>query len=381
MPPIPPRSAYVHVPFCRHRCGYCNFTLIAGRNDLVGQYLEALSSELSALKSPRPVDTLFLGGGTPTHVATADLKRLLQVVRKWFPLKANAEFSIEANPSDITVDKLCTLVDAGVNRLSLGVQSFNLSKLEVLERDHTASTIRHSVDLVQQYFDNFSLDLIFGVPGESLDTWNADLSAAIAISPHHVSTYGLTFEKGTLFWNRQRRGELLPISEKSDRAMFETAIDMLTSAGFEHYEISNFAISGNQCRHNQVYWVGGEYYAAGAGAARFVDGQREINHRSVSTYIKRVLGGGSPVAERERLNDEDAAREQLVFGLRRIEGIDTAEFESLTGCTIESLVGEHLHRHLELGLFEHVRGHLRLTREGIMVSDSIWPDFLSAGLC
>jgi oxygen-independent coproporphyrinogen III oxidase len=388
------RSAYIHVPFCRHRCGYCNFTLVAGRDDLIARYLQALQCELSWLEQPREVDTLFFGGGTPTHLPPSQLARLFEVVRQWLPLAAGGEFSVEANPIDLAkesgVDREkvfpkvtssprltpAPLRDAGVTRLSLGVQSFNSKKLALLERDHRAAEIYRANEYARKAVASVSLDLIFGVPGESLDDWRRDLDAALALAPDHLSTYGLTFEKGTSYWSRLSRGALARVEEDIERQMYEAAIDTLTAAGYEHYEVSNFARPGHRCQHNENYWLGRSYYAAGPGAARFVGGRREINHRSTTTYIQRVLSGQSPVAESEALGPEDAARERLVFALRRLEGIDVEQFAAETGFSVQQLGGQSLPRLVESGLLDDSAGRLRLTRRGLMISDAIWPEFL-----
>lgn len=375
----PPRSAYIHVPFCRHRCGYCNFTLIAGRDDLVGAYLAALSKELERLETPREVDTLFFGGGTPTHLPPGDLETLLTLARRWFPPAPNAEISVEANPLDLTEERCEILRDQGVNRISLGVQSFSDRKLEILERDHRSGEIQQAVQRAKGAVGpqgSVSLDLIFGAPGESAAEWRSDLADAVALHPTHVSTYGLTFEKGTQFWNRLARGELAQLPEEEEGTLYEIAIDLLEEAGFEHYEVSNFARPGFRCRHNEAYWSVAPYYAAGPGAARYVNGRREVNHGSTTTWMRRLTAGESPVAESEELNDEDRARERLVIGLRRMHGVDSAAFFEHTGRTIESLVGEALPPLLAQGLLEWHGGSLRLTRTGLLISDSIWPRFL-----
>jgi len=372
----PERSAYIHVPFCAHRCGYCNFTVAAGRDDLIEPYLVALERELAWLKTVRNVRTLFIGGGTPTQLPPAPWRRLLATVTRWFRLEQQAEFSIEANPADVDPQRLDLARQFGVTRISLGAQSFSNSNLRFLERDHAGKDVLRAVALARERFDSVSLDLIFGLPHESLEGWRHDLQSAIELAPQHISTYGLTFEKGTLFWNRLSRREFQPLGEEREREMFELAIEMLTSAGYEHYEVSNFARPGHRARHNEAYWTGGEYYAAGPGAARYLDRCREINHRSVTTYLKRVLRGESPVTERERLNDEQAARERLVFGLRRLEGVHRVEFEQQTGFSIDGLVGTALKKLLQWELLEFANEHLRLTHSGLMVSDAIWPELL-----
>jgi oxygen-independent coproporphyrinogen III oxidase len=371
-----PRSAYIHVPFCRHRCGYCNFTLVAGRDDLIGAYLEALSRELSWLGGPHEVDTLFFGGGTPTHLPPRELERLFSTVRRTFILAAGGELSVEANPIDLDESRASVLAAGGVTRISLGAQSFHNGKLALLERDHQCEHVERALALARTFAHSVGLDLIFGAPGETVDDWTRDLTRALQLAPDHVSTYGLTFEKGTAFWSRLSRGELLPAAEDDERAMYELAIDSLSAAGYEHYEVSNFARPGQRCRHNETYWTGRAFFAAGPGAARLIGGRREVNHRSTTTYIGRVLGGQSPVAEREELPPEDQARERLVFALRLLEGIDLADFAAATGFSAEQLGGEALVRLVDLKLLDLTAGRLKLTRQGLLVSDAIWPSFL-----
>jgi oxygen-independent coproporphyrinogen-3 oxidase len=370
------RSAYIHVPFCRHRCGYCNFTLVARRDDLIDAYLEAIERELSGLGRPYEVDTLFFGGGTPTHLPPNQLQRLFAIAQQAVPLAPGGEFSIEANPRDIDESKSAVLAKAGVTRVSLGVQSFHTYKLTTLERDHDAATIRTAVNLARSFAQSVSLDLIFGVPGETLADWQADLDQTLSLAPNHISTYGLTFEKGTAFWSRLSHGELQQADEDLERQMYELAIDTLTAAGYEHYEVSNFARPGHRCRHNENYWLGGSYFAAGPGASRFIAGRRETNHKSTTTYISRVLAGQSPIAESEQLGPEDSARERLVFSLRRLEGLDINTFAATTGFTIEHLIGPALQTFLDRGLFTLTPTNLRLTRPGLLLSDSLWPHFL-----
>ncbi|MCA9217333.1 MAG: radical SAM family heme chaperone HemW [Planctomycetales bacterium] len=373
-------AAYVHVPFCRHRCGYCNFTLVSGRDDLIDQYLKAIELELATIGETVPISTLYIGGGTPTHLSGQQLQRLLSSIGRTFSLcndlTTAPEFSVEANPADIDEEKINVLYDAGVNRISLGAQSFNAAKLKRLERDHTADIIRSAVSIARIRIKNVSLDLIFAAPEESVDDWKRDLEQAIAVDPNHISTYGLTIERGTTFWNRQLHNDLHPLDEETQRTMYELAVDKLTSAGFEHYEVSNFAKPNFRSAHNENYWLGGEYYAVGPGAARYLNRERSMNHQSTTTYIKGVLAGQSPIVDREKLSDEDIARERLVFGLRRIEGIDVAGFHRETGFTIDELAQPALGDFIAADLLRYQNDRLTLTREGLIVSDSIWPRFL-----
>ena len=372
------RSAYLHVPFCRHRCGYCNFAVVAGREDLADDYLEAIKRELSWLQETRSVKTLYFGGGTPTQLPLPKLQELLELSKHWFPPESSSKFewTVEVNPADIPVESIQMLADAGVTRISLGAQSFDDTKLKKLERDHTAEDIRQTVDAAHEAGLAVSIDLIFAAPDETLGAWQQDLRQAIELNTSHVSTYGLTYEKGTTFWSRLHQDQLTEVEEDLQRSMYLSAIETLCQAGFEHYEVSNFAKPGQRSRHNEAYWAGQEYYAAGPGAARFLDGVRETNHRSTTTYIKRVLNNESPIAEREELTAEQLARERLVLGLRRLEGVNLEQFHPATGYKIENLAGEEITRLVKLGMLEQNDTHLRLTQEGLLISDALWPDLL-----
>lgn len=371
-----PRSAYIHVPFCRHRCGYCNFTLVAGRDDLIVDYLRAIEMELTGLERPREVDTLYFGGGTPSHLGSDGLQRLSETVQTWHPLSAGYEWTVEVNPVDVDARLVDVLRELGVTRISLGGQSFNDAKLRLLERDHSGRDVASATQHVRDAGLHVALDLMFAAPGETLGEWRADVEAALALAPDHVSTYGLTFERGTEFGSRRDRGELHPVDEELERDMYAHVIDRLVDAGFEHYEVSNFARPGCLSRHNQAYWSGDGYFAAGPGAARYVDGVRETNHRSTTTYLRRVLAGESPVFERERLEPEARAREYLVFSLRRIAGVSRAEFAAKTDYRVDELIADPLAKYVDLGLLASDGDRLRLTRAGLFVSDAIWPELL-----
>ena len=375
-PPEPPRAAYIHVPFCVHRCGYCDFTVIAGRDDLADAYVDALGIELSGLAERAELDTLFVGGGTPTQLAPEPLVRLFELLNRWFARGPDFEFSVEANPVGLNQAKVDVLADAGVNRVSLGVQSFDPGVLAVLERDHREPDIEAAVACVRRRIENVSLDLIFGVPGQSLPLWRQTLRRAIELAPMHISTYGLTFEKGTAFWARREKGRLQAAPEELERDMYALAMDELAAAGFEQYELSNFARPGYACRHNQTYWQGRPYFGFGPGAARYIEGRRETNHRSVTTWLRRVLGGESATAASETLLPEDRARELLVLGLRTTAGIERRSFEARTGFALDDLAGAAVERHRAAGLIEDTGTHVRVTRAGRFVADSIVVDVL-----
>lgn len=376
-----PHSIYLHVPFCRHRCGYCNFTLVSGRDDLVERYIDCVEREiqqrLADFEEPPLIETIFVGGGTPTHLSQSQLQRILSAVTDAFPIASDVEYSVEANPLDINESKLKTLKDLGVNRISLGVQSFRDEKLKFLERDHSGDKAKHVVKLCQDTLEKVSIDLIFGAQGETVAQWESDLEEAVKLGPDHVSTYGLTIEKGTQFWNRQNRGTLMEVPEDDSATMYELAIDFLSGAqnssqqDFEHYEISSFSKGDSRCRHNEIYWKCQPYFAFGAGAARFLFGKRETNHRSTATYIKRVEAGQSPTHESESIDALTYARENLIFGLRRICGIDKLEFQSKTGIPLQELAGQSIENLVSGGFLKWDGNQLSLTRQGILLCDSV----------
>lgn len=371
-----PQAAYVHVPFCRHHCGYCNFSVLAGHDHRAEDFLLALQRELKSLQEPRSVATLFIGGGTPTHLSVAWLEKFVAIVQHWFPLQPGGEFSIEANPSDITPQLVSSLKSLGVNRVSLGAQSFAAGHLKTLERDHSAETIATAVELLAGSIPNVSIDLIFGVPGQSIEDWHRDLQQATALPIKHLSAYGLTYEKGARFWGERQRGMLQAVEEDVELEMYLAARQHLRDAGWVHYEVSNYAQAGFQCRHNQAYWEGRGWYAAGPGAARFVDGRREVNHRSPTKYIARLLAGETATAESEEISDETWARERLVFGLRQLAGVSLKTIHQETGVDIEGLCAATMHKLVELGMLEKQGDNVRVTERGLVVSDSIFAELL-----
>lgn len=370
-PRLWPRAAYVHVPFCAHHCGYCDFAVVTGRDHEIDLYLEALGMELARLGQPVPIRTLFVGGGTPTHLDSGRLRRLLSDLVHWLPLEPGGEFSVEANPNTLDSEKIAVILEFGVNRISLGAQSFHPETLRVLERQHDPQDTARAVALLRGRIPQFSLDLIFGVPGQGLADWKLELEQALRLNPDHISTYGLTYEKGTRLWKQREQGSLHPQSEEAELAMYATAIDTLEAAGFEQYEISSFAKPGCRCRHNQTYWANEAYFGFGMGAARYVNGCREVNTRDMTTYIRRILSGESATMQAETLPPEERARETMALQLRRVEGIDRQAFLAQTGFELDTLAGPAIRRHVDLAFLQDDGRHIRLTRAGKYVADAV----------
>ena len=367
---VKPESAYIHIPFCRHRCGYCNFSVVANREDLIDRYLSAIQNELSALDRPK-LQTLFLGGGTPTHLSNLKIGELMKCLHSYFDLSGVAELSIEANPEDINVEKIACLADYGVNRISLGVQSFQTEKLKTLERHHSGDEAVKAVQLAADRFPNVSIDLIFGAPNETPRQWENDLVTAFDLPIKHLSTYALTYEKGTQFWNQRRRGQLTELDDSIEIEMFEMTRQRCREHNFNHYEISNFSRDESQCLHNMAYWRGEGWYAAGPGAARFVDGIREVNHRSTSNYLRKIERGESPTQEREPISLLQYAKERAAFGIRLLEGIDLNALNEHVGFDTTELLNQAIARSCSDGLISWVNGRMKLSSEGILFADTV----------
>lgn len=371
-----PTSAYVHIPFCRHRCGYCHFSVLPGRLELADPFLDALEWECQRLGGPRRVTTLFIGGGTPTRLPLPQLARLFDLLETHFPLADGGELSVEANPEDITPELLRRLVERGVNRISLGVQSFASSKLRLLQRDHDRDSASKAIRMAADAIGNVSIDLIFAVPGETPAAWRADLETALALPINHLSTYALTYEKGTEFWGRRSRGEWRVTEEQDEISMYESARQLCGLAGLTQYEISNFAAEGFRCEHNLAYWQGRGWYASGPGAAKFVDGYREVNHRSPITYIRWLREGRSPVAESERITPTQWACERAAFGVRMRDGIDLEAIRRDSGVCVRTLRHQEIADCVERGWLTLEGGHCRLTDAGLLMADGVAAAFL-----
>jgi oxygen-independent coproporphyrinogen III oxidase len=373
-----PRAAYIHIPFCAHKCGYCDFASLAGVDHLASRYLAALEREIAmTLGGPQEVDTIFVGGGTPTRLDAAQLEQLTAIIGRWFILAPGGEWTFEANPGTLDVEKAEILTAAGVDRISLGAQSFRPDSLAVLERQHGRTEVEKAVAIVGPRFPRWSLDLIFGVPGSSLDDWRRDLEIAMGFGPAHLSCYGLVFEKGTALWKQRERGEVRPLDEELERSMYEATIDRLDESGLAMYEISNFARPGHESRHNLVYWANEAYFGVGVGAASYVRGVRSVNTRDLPAYLRRIDAGEPATGPSEELAPEDRARETAILMLRRTAiGLDRPDFLARTGFDIEQLAGPAIERYRAAGYLEVDENRLRLTREGIFLADQVLAEFL-----
>ncbi|MFO0892241.1 MAG: radical SAM family heme chaperone HemW [Isosphaeraceae bacterium] len=377
-PWIWPRAAYIHIPFCAHKCGYCDFASLAGSDHHAGRYLAALEREIAdALKSPQPVETVFIGGGTPTRLSAPQLLQLVCVIQRWLPLTPGGEWTVEANPGTLDTEKVDVLAQAGVNRVSLGAQSFQPRLLRALERNHEPAEVVRAVSLLQDKISRWSLDLIFGIPGSLVSDCRADLEEAISLGPRHLSCYGLVYEKGTSLWKQWQAGHVQAVEEEVERAMFDAVIDRLGRAGMVMYEISNHAFPGDESRHNLVYWTNDAYFGFGLGAARYIDGVRSVNTRDLEGYLKRIEAGEPAVGPSERLDPEARARETAMLMLRRtVLGIQRDDFRLRTDFELDELAGAAVRRFVDQGLLDDDGSRVRLTREGLFLADHVLRDLL-----
>ncbi len=372
LPPwLEPRTTYLHIPFCAYRCGYCDFAIAVNQDHHVEQYLDALGVELRSLETQRPVETAYIGGGTPSHLSDRQLSVLLTHFREWFALPSGAEFTLEANPDSLTHDKCQHLAEHGITRISLGVQSFQPQLLHALDRQHNPAQVAQAVAAVRAADMALSLDLIFAAPGCTLDSWLADVRAAVALKPDHISTYGLTYEKGTPLWKQQQRGEVLAVPDDLELQMYEAGTDELEAHGYHCYEVSNFARVGQQCQHNLRYWANHAYYGFGSGAASYVHGTRRLNQRNTQQYIRKVLAGEGATFQSETLSDYDRALETAAIQLRRTVGIHFAEFYTQTGYQFLDLFPTATDMLLNESLAETSATSFHLTRQGRRVADGV----------
>ena len=367
---------YVHLPFCTTKCGYCDFYSLPTIPGLIDGLVNALAAEIAARDPKRPVETIFIGGGTPTVLPAEALDRILELVTAHTgPV---SEFTVEANPSSTDELKLDLLRKRGVNRISFGAQSFDPAELKVLERLHDPQHIFESVSAARAAgFDNINLDLIYAIPGQSMASWRATLQRAVELGTEHLSCYALMYEPGTSLTRLRHQGRVVQADEDLEAEMFDCTIDTLTAAGYEHYEISNFARSGRRCRANVIYWENREYLGIGPSAVSYLDGVRRKNVPDVRKYVEAPSSAPkSIVAEEEQLAPEDRARETAIQMLRMTEGINHARFEAITGFKANEFFSRQIAEYAGLGLIESDASCVRLTRRGLLLSNKVMTAFL-----
>ena len=370
-----PTSAYVHIPFCTQICYYCDFSKVFIKNQPVDSYLEHLIEEYHSYDIKK-LRTLYIGGGTPTALSAPQLAFLLEKLTEKLDLSYLEELTIEANPGDLDQEKIAVLKDSPVNRVSLGVQTFNDRMLKQIGRSHTEKDIYENIaNLKKVGFDNISIDLIYALPKQTMEDVKINVAKAIALDIPHMSLYSLILENHTVFMNRMRRGKLPLPKEDLEAEMFDYIIAELEKAGFEHYEISNFSKPGFESRHNLMYWDNAEYFGIGAGASGYVDGVRYKNHGPIRHYLQAVEAGNTRVQE-EVLTLKEKMEEEMFLGLRKKSGVSKKRFEEKFGLSFEDQYGSVVSELTEQGLLVPDRDIVRMTKQGLFLGDTVAEKFI-----
>ncbi len=372
-----PAAAYIHIPFCISKCHYCDFNSFSGLDDIFGDYTRALIMEIERVSRQHSaasggLQTVYFGGGTPTALPASGLVEVLASIRNSLGLATEAEVTVEANPGTIDLPGLTELRSGGFNRLSLGVQSLDDDLLSKLGRVHTAAQAVDAYRCARDAgFANVGLDLMFALPGQTLDHWRDTLQSIISLAPEHVSLYELSIEEGTQFARLCAFGELDLPDEETQLAMYEAAIDHLTDAGYEHYEVSNFALPGFRSRHNQVYWRNEPHYGFGAGASSFLDGCRARKLARPKDYIAAIEAGEDAVEYAERLEGRAAIAETILLGLRMLDGVDLRALSEEMEVDIGREFGQEIEMLQRRGLVIFDGGLLRVTHQGLLLLDDV----------
>lgn len=373
---------YVHVPFCFHKCHYCDFYSITRQGeDRMERYVDLLLREAARWRAaqggvPRP-RTVFFGGGTPSLLPLPLMRRLIEGLRSGFDFSRLDEWTIECNPATVTPDYCHMLRELGVDRLSFGAQSFNPTELAALERHHDPADVARSVILARQAgFERLNVDLIYAIPGQDLSSWDASLEAALSLTTPHISCYGLTYEPNTPMAVKKRLGVLRATEESIEVAMFRRARERLSAAGLEAYEISNFATPGEACRHNLVYWTGGSYIGLGPSAASHVEGLRWRNRPHLGEWEDAVEAGRVPATDVETLTPDHRARELAMLMLRLSAGLDFQLLQTRTGIDYHALFADPLDRLHKLGFLEQTSSGVRIADASLHLADAIASEFL-----
>jgi oxygen-independent coproporphyrinogen-3 oxidase len=375
----PCRSLYIHVPICRRKCGYCDFYSAVADAATQHAVVAALQTELDrhAAALAAGCETIYIGGGTPTALPSAELAALLAAVAPRRAAGTPVEFTVEANPATVTPATAEQLVEHGVNRVSIGAQSFSPRALAALDREHDPDDVARTIEICRGHgIENLSLDLIFGAPGQSLDDWARDLESAIALRPEHISCYGLTYEPGTPLYAALTAGRVAAVDPDLEADMYTLMIERLPAAGLAQYEISNFARPGRACLHNMRCWQNDPYVGVGPSAAGYVDGVRYRNVPDIAAYVERVPAGADVRVEEECLVGEPRAREAAMLALRTNAGIQRAAFAERYGFEPATLFANAIARHAPDGLLAIDDASIRLTPAGFMLANRVLRDFV-----
>ena len=372
-------SLYIHIPFCAQKCLYCDFPSFARKDHLRKAYIEALNKEIISLREKHnnlEINTIFIGGGTPSVLEADELECLLKEVAK-LNMAKDIEYSMECNPGNLTEEKLEVMKKYGVNRISMGLQAKQDNLLKGLGRIHNYKTFKENFLLAKKVgFNNINIDLMFGLPNQRLNEWEETLREIISLEPAHISAYSLIIEEGTAFYNLYENDKLKLPTEEEERKMYHLAKKILEENGFNQYEISNYAKEGKECRHNLAYWNMDNWIGVGSASASYIDGKRIKNISSVEEYINSINEKREAVEEIINNSKNDNMEEFMFMGLRKINGIDENEFKKRFSMNINDVYGEILNKYIDEGLLIRDSGRIFLSEKGIEISNIIMADFL-----
>ncbi|MCM3091402.1 MULTISPECIES: radical SAM family heme chaperone HemW [unclassified Cytobacillus] len=374
------KAAYIHIPFCEHICHYCDFNKVYLKNQPVGEYLNSIDKEMDLALRETPasrLDSIFVGGGTPTALNEKQLDQLCSIIKRQLPYDQFTEYTFEANPGDLSKEKLQILHDAGVNRLSFGVQTFNDELLKRIGRSHRTKDVFQSIDAAKQVgFDNISIDLIYSLPGQTLQDFKDTLQTSFTLDIDHYSGYSLIIEPKTVFYNLMRRGKLPVPGEDVEAEMYDLLMEQMDKHGFAQYEISNFAKPGYESRHNITYWDNESYFGFGAGAHGYVDGNRRSNHGPLKKYMEPIENGQLPILEEHKVPQEEQMEEEMFLGLRKTEGVSISRFKKKFGKNPLEHFEVQIKQHSEKELIIVGEEYIKLTRQGRFLGNEVFQSFI-----
>ena len=369
-------SLYIHIPFCKQRCFYCDFPTFAGKERFREEYIDALIKEIKEKCSDYLIKTIFIGGGTPSYLEENELEKLLMAVSK-LNLLDKLEYSMECNPGTVNENKLKIMKKYGINRISFGLQSCNDNLLKKIGRIHTFKEFLENYNLARKVgFDNINVDLMYGLPNLNIQDWKNTLEIICELKPEHISAYSLIIEEGTAFYKLYEKDKLELPSEDEERVMDKITKDILKANGYHQYEISNFALDGKECEHNKVYWSLEEYIGVGSASSSYMDGYRFANTSNINDYIEKISNNVSVVIDKYKNSIEDEMEEFVFMGLRMVYGIDLLNFEKKFGVDINSIYKEIIEKNIKGGLLVVKENKMFLTAKGMELSNSVMSDFI-----
>ncbi|WP_394233018.1 radical SAM family heme chaperone HemW [Niallia oryzisoli] len=374
------QAAYIHIPFCEHICHYCDFNKVYLKGQPVDDYIAALEEEIKLTLEETPakaLNSIFVGGGTPTALNEKQLERLCRSISDHLPLQDEGEYTFEANPGDLTEDKLRVLFESGVNRLSFGVQSFNDELLKRIGRTHKAEDVFRSVEAAQKVgFHNISIDLIYGLPGQTLEDFNQTLEASFSLETTHFSGYSLIIEPKTIFYQLQNKGKLPLPTEDDEAAMYDLLMNRMESHGYHQYEISNFSKKGYESRHNLTYWDNDCYYGFGAGAHSYINGVRRSNYGPLKKYMTPIHNHELPIMDEMILSEKEKWEEEMFLGLRKIQGVSINHFIEKFGKNPLVMFESEIKQLEKKQLINVTDGFISLTKKGLFLGNEVFQAFL-----